>query len=332
MQEFLLRSGAMDPAPDLPSIRRYSGGIAAVDTQLVRPEMAASFIMTEGDRAAFVEAGTARATEGLLKALEHLEISPDQVDYVIVTHVHLDHAGGAGTLMKHLPAARLVVHPRGARHMIDPSRLIQGATAVYGEAEFKRQFDTLEPIPEDRVLVADDGDSIELAGRRLEFLDSPGHAKHHFCVWDDKTRGFFTGDTFGLSYREFDTDQGVFIFPTTTPIDFDPQAMHDSIERMLAFNPRCLYLTHYGRVDDPGLLAPAMHRRIDAMADIARGHGDAGEKRYAWIYRDMERYLLEELAAHGVTLPESEQRRLLAVDLQLNAQGLVVWLDRQSGH
>lgn len=322
----------MEPAPELPSIRRYPGGIAAVDTQLVRPEMAASFIMTEAGRAAFVEAGTARATAGLLKALESLEIPRDRVDYVIVTHVHLDHAGGAGRLMRHLPNARLVVHPRGARHMIDPSRLIQGATAVYGEAEFERQFDTLEPVPEERVIVADDGDSLELAGRRLEFLDSPGHAKHHFCVWDAETRGFFTGDTFGLSYREFDTDRGVFIFPTTTPIDFDPEAMHASIERMLTFEPECLYLTHYGRVDDPASLAPAMHRRIDAVADIARRHADGGDDRYDRIYRDMERYLLDELATHGVTLPTEEQKRLLAMDLQLNAQGLVVWLDRQSAH
>lgn len=320
----------MDSATDLPSVRRFAGGIAAVDTQLVRPEMAASFIMSEGGRAAFVEAGTARSTSGLLRALEYLEISPEQVDYVIVTHVHLDHAGGAGRLMRHLPEARLVVHPRGARHMIDPSRLIKGATAVYGEAEFQRQFGTLEPVPEERVIVADDGDSLELAGRWLEFLDSPGHAKHHFCVWDPQTRGFFTGDTFGLSYREFDTDQGVFIFPTTTPIDFDPEAMHASIERMLALDPECLYLTHYGRVDEPASLAPAMHRRIDAIADIARRHANAGEERYDRIYREMEQYLLDELAGHGVKLPDDEQKRLLAMDLQLNAQGLVVWLDRQS--
>lgn len=322
----------MEPAPDLPAIRRYPGGIAAVDTQLERHEMAASYIMTEGERAAFIEAGTARATGGLLRALEELGVPRENVDYVIVTHVHLDHAGGAGHLIRELPNARLVVHPRGAGHMIDPAKLIRGATAVYGEQEFERQFGTLEPVPEDRVLVADDGFSLELGRRRLAFMDSPGHAKHHFCVWDPKTRGFFTGDTFGLSYREFDTDRGVFIFPTTTPIDFDPDAMHASIERMLSRDPACLYLTHYGRVDGPADLAPAMHRRIDALADIAHRHADAGEQRYDLIHRDMERYLLEELADHGVNLPEDEQRRLLAMDLQLNAQGLVVWLDRQSRH
>ena len=320
----------MDSAPDLPSLRQYPGGITAIDTELVRPEMAASYLMVEDGRAAFVEAGTARATDGLLRALDEFDMAPESVDLVIVTHVHLDHAGGAGTLMRHLPNARLVAHPKGAPHMIDPSKLIKGATAVYGEAEFRRQFDTLKPVPEERVVVADDRDRLDLAGRSLTFIDSPGHAKHHFCVWDEATRGFFTGDTFGLSYREFDTENGAFIFPTTTPIDFDPDAMHASIERMLSFEPECLYLTHYGRVDDPASLAPAMHERIDALADIARRHEGAGDERYDRIYADMQTYLLEELASHGVTLDETEQKRLLAMDLQLNAQGLVVWLDRRA--
>jgi len=320
----------MDSAPRLPSLRHYPGGITAVDTRLARQEMAASFLMQQDGRAAFVEAGTARATDGLLAAMAHLDIAPEQVDYVIVTHVHLDHAGGAGRLMRHLPNATLVVHPRGAKHMIDPSRLIKGATAVYGELEFERQFDTLDPVPEDRVLIADDGDRLDLGGRRLEFIDSPGHAKHHFCVWDPATRGFFTGDTFGLSYREFDTERGVFIFPTTTPIDFDPDAMHASIKRVLSYGPDCLYLTHYGRVDDPASLAPAMHRRIDALADIARRHEAAGDDRFERIYADMKAYLLEELSDHGVRLPREEQERLLELDLRLNAQGLVVWLDRRS--
>lgn len=320
----------MDSAPGLPSLRQYPGGITAIDTGLVRPEMAASYLVAEDGRAAFVEAGTARATDRLLAALDELGVSRESVDLVIVTHVHLDHAGGAGTLMRHLPDARLVVHPRGAPHMIDPSKLIRGATAVYGETEFRRQFDTLAPVPEERVIVAGDGDRVELAGRTLAFMDSPGHARHHFCVWDEATRGFFTGDTFGLSYREFDTENGVFIFPTTTPIDFDPDAMHASIERMLSFGPECLYLTHYGRVDDPVSLAPAMHERIDALAGIARRHARAGDERYAMIHADMEAYLLDELAAHGVTLDVPEQKRILAMDLQLNAQGLVVWLDRSA--
>jgi len=319
----------MEPAPSPPLTRTYPGGVRAVDTGLLRPEMAASFLVTERGRAAFVEAGTAHSTPGLLAALKEAGRSPDEVDWVIVTHVHLDHAGGAGRLMRQLPNATLVVHPRGTRHMIDPSRLVKGATAVYGERAFAEQFGEIVPVPEERVRIAGEGDRIELAGRPLEFMDTPGHAKHHFCVWDERTRGWFTGDTFGLSYREFDTGTGPFLFPTTTPIDFDPEAMHESVNRLLSFAPECVYLTHYGRVDDPAALAPDLHRRIDAIAAIGERHADAGGNREARIRSDMEHWLLEELAAHGVSLPEDEQRRLLAMDLDLNAQGLDVWLSRR---
>lgn len=319
----------MDQAPSSPLTRDYDGGISAVDARLVREEMAASFLMVDGGRAAFVEAGTARATDGLLAALDARGVARENVDWVIVTHAHLDHAGGAWRLLEAVPNATLVAHPRAAPHLIDPEKLIKGATAVYGEAEFKRQFDRLEPVPESRVQIADEGDAIELDGRPLYFMDTPGHANHHFCVWDETTRGWFTGDTFGLSYREFDTDQGPFFFPTTTPIDFDPKAMHDSIERMLAFDPRCVYLTHYGRVDEPAAMAPALHRRVDEIAALAERHRDAGEDRPGRIHADMEAWLLDELAAHGVKLPVERQRELLAMDLELNAQGLEVWLKRR---
>lgn len=319
----------MDTAPFPPLTRTYPGGVRAVDTQLLRPEMAASFLVAEGGRAAFIEAGTAHSTPGLLAALAEAGHSPGEVDWVIVTHVHLDHAGGAGRLMEALPNAKLVVHPRGARHMIDPSRLVKGAKAVYGERAFAEKFGEIVPVPEERVQIAGEGDRIELAGRPLEFLDTPGHAKHHFCAWDERTRGWFTGDTFGLSYREFDTGNDPFLFPTTTPIDFDPEAMHDSVNRLMSFEPECVYLTHYGRVNEPASLAPDLHRRIDAIAAIGERHADAGDDREALIRADMERWLLDELVAHGVKLPEDDQRRLLDMDLDLNAQGLDVWLRRR---
>lgn len=323
----------MDTAPNstaTPKTRDYAGGVSAIDTQLVREELAASFLMVEADRAAFIEVGTARSTDGLLAAMRECGVRPDQVDWVVVTHVHLDHAGGAGRLMQALPNATLVVHPKGAPHMIDPGKLIKGATAVYGKEEFKRQFDTVVPVPEERVKVASEDDCIELAGRALRFIDTPGHANHHFCVWDEASRGWFTGDTFGLSYREFDTDKGPFFFPTTTPIDFNPDAMHGSIERMLEFDPECVYLTHYGRVDDPASAAPVMHRRIDEIAAIAQRHENAGEDRIQRIREEMAEWLLDALAEHGVSLSKERQLELLAMDLDLNAQGLDVWLKRRA--
>jgi glyoxylase-like metal-dependent hydrolase (beta-lactamase superfamily II) len=152
--------------------------------------------------------------------------------------VHLDHAGGAGLLMRELPRATLVVHPRGARHMIQPTALYQGALAVYGQEEMDRSYGRLVGIEADRVTTTHDGMVLELAGRPLRFADTPGHARHHHCIWDAATRGWFTGDTFGLSYREFDDDEGrPWIFPTSTPVQFDPPALRASIERLVSFGP-----------------------------------------------------------------------------------------------
>lgn len=290
--------------------------------------MAASYLMLEAGRAAFVDAGTGHSPPRLLAALQKAQVGCEQVDWVIVTHVHLDHAGGAGRLMQALPNARLVVHPRGARHMQDPSKLIQGATAVYGEAEMWRQFGDVLATPEERIVIAEDGDTLSLNGRELVFMDSPGHARHHFCIWDENSRGWFAGDSFGMSYRNFDTANGPFIFPTTTPIDFDPGAMHDTIEKMLARDPVCIYLTHYGRVENPAPLAQDMHRRVDGLVEIAE-RNEGAEDCAACIAQEVETWLMDEAVTHGVDLPAARLRELLATDIELNTQGLVVWLQRR---
>ena len=157
--------------------------------------------------------GSNASVERILKVIESRGRSPDEVSHVIVTHVHLDHAGGAGELMARLPNAQFVVHPYGARHMIDPSRLEASARDVYGDEEFDAMYGTLTPIPAERVITMEDGDSLLVGRRPLSFMDSPGHARHHFCVWDEQSSGWFTGDTFGLSYRELDTAERGFHFP-----------------------------------------------------------------------------------------------------------------------
>ena len=164
-------------------------------------------------------------------------VAPAQVDYVILTHVHLDHAGGAGQLMARFPNARLTVHPRGARHMIDPSRLLAATVAIYGEEETRRIYGEILPVPRERVIETPEGATLRLAGRELLFLDAPGHARHHVVVRDGETGHIFAGDTFGLSYRELDQDGRQFSFPTTSPSQFDPPALHRSIDRMLALGP-----------------------------------------------------------------------------------------------
>lgn len=303
-------------------------GIHTLDTGFHRPRFDAAYLLVDEGRAAFIDCGTSHSVPQLLQGLRAAGLEPAQVDWLILTHVHLDHAGGAGALMQHLPNARLVVHPRGATHMIDPARLIAGATAVYGEAEMARSYGTIVPIPEARVDRAPEGHCVRLGSRELHCLDTPGHALHHLCVWDETSRSVFAGDTFGISYRELDApDGGIFIFPTTTPVQFDPVALKASIQRLVALQPESIHLTHFGRVGQPERHAQTLLDRIDAMVDAACAC-NATPNRHAALVMALDALLVPAASAHSGLTAEAV-RDLVGMDIELNAQGLGVWLDRQ---
>jgi glyoxylase-like metal-dependent hydrolase (beta-lactamase superfamily II) len=310
----------------LPYVQALPHGIHVIDTGFHRPLFDASFLIVEAGRAAFVDTGTNFAVPRLLAALDDLSLSRDAVDYVIPTHVHLDHAGGAGLLMQALPQATMLVHPRGERHMIDPGALYQGALAVYGAAEMERAYGTLVPVPAARVRATADGLTVQLAGRPLHFIDTPGHARHHHCVWDERSRGWFTGDTFGLSYREFDTAAGAWILPTSTPVQFEPEALRQSIARLLSREPACMYLTHYGRVGDVQRLAGLLLEQLEAMVALGHSMRQASD-RHAALATGLSALYREQLLRHGV--PDVNAGiAALALDIELNAQGLGIWLDK----
>ncbi len=301
-----------------------------IETGLYRPGLAACYLLRSGERLAFVDTGTSLTVPGLLDVIAELGLTPGEVDYVIPTHVHLDHAGGAGQLMAACQKARLWVHPKGAPHLIDPSRLEAGATEVYGRAAFTRDFGTLVPVPEERVMLAEDGQTIDLAGRTLTFIDTPGHANHHGCIRDGLTRGCFTGDTFGISYREFDTAAGPWIFAPTTPVAFDPEAWLQSLDRLMDLEPRAMYLTHYCMVEHPRSLVGALRQSIRDLAAIALSEeGRQDPERGARLEAAVRAHLVGQAKAHGVALGDSAIAELLAVDTVLNAQGLEVWLKRR---
>ena len=318
--------------PELPTPRlfRHPDGITAVDTEYVHPGHAAAHIVQHRGRAAFVDVGTNDSVPYLLAGLEALGIARESVDYLLLTHVHLDHAGGAGRLMRELPNAVAVLHPRGGPHMIDPAKLIAGSQAVYGDERFRRLYGDILPIAAERVRVTRDGDMLSLAGRELEILHTPGHALHHQVFVDRAHACIFTGDTFGLSYRELDSPRGAFIIPTTTPTQFDPEQLIASVERLLSYSPEAMYLMHFSRVTDVPRLGESLKGQIRELARIAE-HSAAAPDPAAAIRSGMSDLWRELAARHGCRVAPERLAKLLEGDLELNTQGLIAWLERRRG-
>jgi len=309
-------------------VEALAPGLYCIDTGFTRPRFDAAYLLVDAGRAAFIDTGTSFAVPRHLAALDALGLARDAVDWVIPTHVHLDHAGGAGLLMRELPSARLLVHPRGLRHMLDPSALFQGALAVYGAEAMARDYGALVPVDAARAQATHDGMSIAVGTRRLQFIDTPGHALHHHCIWDERSQGWFTGDSFGISYRDFDAAPGAWILVSSTPVQFNPVLLAATVQRLLERQPRCMYLTHYGRVGDVPRLGADLLRMLQHMVDLGRGL-QAAPQRDTALREALRALYLDGLRAHGDTHAAADIEALLAVDLQLNAQGLSIWLDRQ---
>ncbi|TXI26128.1 MAG: MBL fold metallo-hydrolase [Nitrosomonas sp.] len=312
---------------NFPNTIDFPHGISAIDAQYHRPGRAAIHLIVEKGVAAIVDTGTKFSIPGVIAVLEHKQISLENVAYVFLTHIHLDHAGGASELMRLLPNAQLVVHPRGAKYMINPAKLIAGVKAVYGEAEFARLYGEIYPIDADRVVEAPDETYVELNGRQLLLLDTPGHARHHYCIFDAQSQSFFTGDTFGVSYRELDVDGLEFVFPTTTPVQFDPDAAHASIDRIMSYHPQFAYLAHYSRIGNLSHHAQQMHALIDEFVHIANRAVTQNE-RHLYMVQAMQALLERRLQAHGCKLLPDAIFDLLKVDIKLNTLGLETWLDQ----
>lgn len=305
----------------------YGQGIRAVDSDYLRPQLDAIHLIVENGRVAVIDCAVNSSVPHILAALRACGLPETAVDYVILTHIHLDHAGGAGLLMSKLPNARLTVHPRGARHMIDPRKLVEGTVAVYGAAHVRELYGEILPVDATRVIQTPHQTALSLNGRPLVFFDTPGHARHHVCVLDEKTGHVFTGDTFGLSYRELDCDGRQFVVPTSSPVHFDPAAAHRSVELITRLRPGAAYLTHYGQVRDIERLAADMHRLLDAYVELAHTVGAAGPARHALLKAGMQDIIRAEAKRHGWQISIEAALEVLDLDLELNAQGLAIWFD-----
>lgn len=301
----------------------YPHNIYTIDTLYVREGKAASHVVVDNNEAVFIDTGPAPACGLLLEGLNSLGLQPENVRYIILTHIHLDHAGGASSLMQLCPNATLLVHPRGAAHMIDPQRLVQASVNIYGQELFTRLYGEIGVIDENRVRMVSEGFVLDFNGRPLHFFDTPGHARHHCCIWDPTSRGVFSGDTCGMAYPYLQQDkEKPFLVPATAPAAFEPDELIKSINRLMKLDPKFLYLTHFGPV-------PANPESIAGLIDLIDEHG-----RLAAVDNEVEiestvnrllDVLYESYRSHGGEgLNKDQFNDFLGADIELNAQGVAV--------
>jgi glyoxylase-like metal-dependent hydrolase (beta-lactamase superfamily II) len=295
-------------------------------------ERTGTYVLHE-EELAIIETGPSPSVPYLLKGLEALHIDPADIRYIIVTHIHLDHAGGAGVLLEKCPNALVVVHPKGKRHLADPSRLIQGAKAVYGE-KFDKLFSPVVPVPEDRLIVKEDGDTLTLGSERtLTFLDTPGHANHHFSIYDSRSRGVFTGDTIGVFYPQLLKDGLEYCLPSTSPNQFRPETMLQSAERLEQLQPERIYFGHFGVLENPRAAFEQLRfwlpKFVEAGEKVIAKTPEASvqekaEAVFCKLYEEVSAFLKERNIS-----PTSEAYDIIRLDLQVCSMGIVDYLQKR---
>jgi len=315
--------------------------VSAVDCRYIASEFAGVFVvLSDPDPAraevALVETNTAHALPLVKERLQSLGVSPEQVRAVVVTHAHLDHAGGVGTAMKEFTNAKLYAHPRAARHLIDPSRLVASARGVYGDEVFRELYGEILPVDAARVQIVQDGETVRFGGGEWFFRHVRGHANHHFVLFDPAAQAVFTGDSFGLAYPSLQgKNRQLFVLPSSSPTDFDPAAAIESVHlivteaKKLGCNRACL--THFGEVSDlegaeQQLVADLQFYQRLLLA-VRQGSLPSEDAASAVRLR-LDDYYRERCEREGLEWGEKEWATL-DLDLKLNAQG-IVWSAQKS--
>lgn len=289
-------------------------------------ERTGTYVINE-EQLTLIETGPSPSVRYIKEGLAKLGHSLTDVKYVIVTHIHLDHAGGAGLLLQECPNATLVVHPKGARHLSDPSRLVAGAKVVYGD-RFSLLFDPVMPVPEQRQLIKGEGDQLAIGPDCiLQFWDSPGHANHHLAIIDPVSNGIFTGDTAGIHYEQLAKEGIDFHLPSTSPNQFDPDTMRQSITRMQKENFSKAFYGHFGMAENPDAAFRQSLEWLEIFMKEAQAAALEGKGHTELAARLRER-VSSHLAALGVP-NQHEVYMLIELDLMVSSMGLLDYLGKQ---
>ncbi|MDR1965209.1 MAG: MBL fold metallo-hydrolase [Synergistaceae bacterium] len=303
----------------------YKNGVYCVESGYEGGGVVSVYIVRDGGTAAIIDTAHNAALAPVKEAMREIGIASDEVGYIFLTHVHLDHAGGAGLFAAEFANAAVVVHERGARHIVDPKRLVKGASEVYGASEMARLYGEVVPVPKGRVISPRDGDEFSVGERKIACLDTPGHARHHLAFYDAGSKAVFTGDAFGMSYRELTGPGGRCAIPTTSPVQFDPNAMRESMRKIEGMKPLILYLTHYGKIDFSEKLSSSLHRQLDTFVEIAESAcGDLDE-----IRSGIRELFVKESAIQGCPCMASDTGRVTGRALELNSLGLAQWYKKE---
>ena len=297
-------------------------GVVQIDTLLGGWERVTAGFLVEGDAPVLVETGSQSSVDTLLAELDSLGVGADDLAGIVVTHIHLDHAGGVGDVARAFPNATVYVHERGARHLADPTKLVRSASMVYGDL-LDSLYGRLDPTDPSRIHVLDDGEEVRVsANRTLTTVDSPGHAKHHLALHDSESGLIFAGDAVGVRLP----DVGI-LRPATPPPDFDLDQAIESLHKFADRSPAGIALAHYGLVPDPAEI-------LEEAEDTLRSWAEVAER--AW---QEDRDITEALeAAFGVPEdadmdPVARERLETLSGVHSNAQGLARWLEtRAHGH
>lgn len=303
-----------------------------IDCNYIRPQFAAAFLIKEENEGIFIENNTTHSVPFLLEGLNRVGLKTHEVKYIIVTHVHLDHAGGTSALMKKCPNATLIAHPKAAKHLIDPTKLIASATDVYGKSTFEKLYGELTPIDANRVHAVEDGEEISIGTRKLSFFYTRGHANHHICIFDNCSNGVFTGDSFGLAYPSLQS-KGLFIFASTSPTDFDPVEARLSIQKILNTGASRVFLTHFGELKMLSQASFQLNQYLDfsenLMNEMDKNLDTTEAKKLQSYCEDRIRdYLMNQLRQLSVEV-SPEMAEILKLDIELNAAGIIYAIQRK---
>jgi len=309
-------------------------GIYTIETHyLQRDRFAGCYLLEDSGEAAIIETNTNYGVPGILAGLAEVGLKREQVKYVIITHIHLDHAGGAGELLRHLPNAQLLLHARGKRHLIDPEKLIESVKLVYGEEKYHEFYGDVLPVPKNRVSIGEDNQVITVGKRDLLILETPGHAKHHIVLFDRQTGSLFSGDAFGIAYPRFAPQGERFVFASTSPTQFEPETALMTYDKIMGLKPARILHTHYGsneQVDSAyRQLVDWIHFSMD-IADRRYGQGLRDEALFSALRDDLYTRFAEKIHGPGASL-SPEEREFLFLDADLNAKGMAHTIQVKAG-